>query len=235
MNDGQAPDGVRLAKRVAALAGCSRSEAEMLIAQGAVTVDGLPAAQPQQRVTPQQRVDVAAGARPQPLAPATLLLHKPAGLPCDAADLWARVQRDADDARRGRPAVPGLFAGQRCVAPLAESAGGLVVFTQVPGVARRLLDAAEPVEHEFSIEVEGAVDASRLQALQPARASIGHQSPERTGLRLVLPAPQAMQVEALCARAGLTLLALKRLRIGRLPLAGLAAGQWRVLRPQERF
>jgi 23S rRNA pseudouridine2604 synthase len=34
---------------------------------------------------------------------------------------------------------------------------------------------------------------------------------------------------------GLQLLALKRLRIGRIPMAGLPAGQWRFLAPDERF
>jgi len=38
-----------------------------------------------------------------------------------------------------------------------------------------------------------------------------------------------------CDAAGLRLLALRRLRIGRLPMAGLAAGQWRYRLDYERF
>ncbi|HZF82918.1 MAG TPA: S4 domain-containing protein, partial [Burkholderiaceae bacterium] len=56
--------GERLSKRVAAQLSCSRREAEQLIAQGAVTVDGLAATLPQQRVGSGQRVAVATGARP---------------------------------------------------------------------------------------------------------------------------------------------------------------------------
>lgn len=227
--------GERLSKRVAAQLSCSRREAEQLIAQGAVTVDGQPATLPQQRVLPHQHVAVAQGARPQALPPATLIVHKPAGLACDAAGFWAQLRRDADDALHGRPAMPGLFMGQRCVAPLAPDESGLVVFTQVAGVARRLLDDAPLVEHEFSVDVPGAVDAAQLQRLRPARASINRQSPERTGLRVVMHGPEPGQIDALCAAAGLSAESLRRLRIGRLPLAGLAAGHWRCLRVQERF
>ena len=61
------------------------------------------------------------------------------------------------------------------------------------------------------------------------------QSPERTGLRVVMHGPEPGQIGALCRAVGLAPEALKRLRIGRLPLAGLAPGQWRCLRVHERF
>lgn len=232
---GDGAAGERLSKRVAAQLACSRREAEQLIAQGAVSVDGVTATLPQQRVVPHQRVALAPGAQPHTLPPATLLVHKPAGLVWDGAGFWARLRRDADDALHGRPALPGLFMGQRCVAPLAPGESGLLVFTQVAGVARRLQDDAPLVEHEFSVEVAGAVDAAQLAQLHPARASINRQSPGRTGLRVVLNGPAPGQIGLLCAAAGLAAESLKRLRIGRLPLAGLAPGHWRCLRAQERF
>jgi 23S rRNA pseudouridine2604 synthase len=39
----------------------------------------------------------------------------------------------------------------------------------------------------------------------------------------------------MCAQVGLELTVLRRLRIGRVALAGLPAGQWRYLPPGERF
>jgi 23S rRNA pseudouridine2604 synthase len=39
----------------------------------------------------------------------------------------------------------------------------------------------------------------------------------------------------MCSALGLEILAIKRIRIGRLPLAGLPEGQWRYLMPYERF
>lgn len=235
MQDTFPDSGERLAKRVAAQLHCSRREAEQLVAQGAVSVDGLPATQPQQRVLPDQRVAVAPDARPQAMAPATLLVHKPANLGWDSPGFWSRLQRDAHDALHGRPALPGLFMSQRCVAPLQPEESGLVVFTQVGGIARRLQDDAPLVEHEFSVELPGAVDPAQLARLRPARASINRQTETLTGLRLVLHGPEPGQILALCRAAGLVPTTLKRLRIGRLSMAGLAPGHWRCLRPQERF
>jgi 23S rRNA pseudouridine2604 synthase len=39
----------------------------------------------------------------------------------------------------------------------------------------------------------------------------------------------------MCAQVGLELTALRRIRIGRIPMAGLPPGQWRYLAPTERF
>lgn len=235
MSEADPDSGERLAKRVAAQLHCSRREAEQLVAQGAVTVDGEAATQPQQRVRPDQRVAVTPGAQPQAMVPGTLLVHKPAGLDWNAPGFWGRIERDGQDALHGRPAVPGLFMGQRCVAPLGIRESGLLVFSQVAGIARRLLDDAPLVEHEFALEVAGAVAPDQLARLRPARASINRQTDTLTGLRVVLHGPDPGQIAALCRAAGLAPTALRRLRIGRLSMAGLAPGHWRCLRPQERF
>lgn len=225
-------DGERLAKRVAALRGCSRRDAEMLIAQGAVRVDGQPAAAPQQRVAPGQQVEVDERAQPRPLPPATLLWHKPAGVPADVQE-WAVDQRV--DAHPQAPTAPGLFMQQHCAAALGDAASGLVVHTQVRGVWRRLVDEAGLVEHEFLAEVQGEPQPAQLAALRPAAASLARQGGGTTGLRLVIGGVDAHRVAELCDRAGLRLVGLRRLRIGRVPLAGLAPGQWRLLRASERF
>jgi 23S rRNA pseudouridine2604 synthase len=39
----------------------------------------------------------------------------------------------------------------------------------------------------------------------------------------------------MCEQVGLTVVAMKRIRIGRLPMAKLALGQWRYVDAQERF
>src|SRR5690349_16967404 len=85
------PDSVRLSNRVAELAGCSRGDAELLIRNGWVSVDGRVIESPQHRVTIEQ-VTIAADARKEPVEPATIVLHKPAGFdtirgPRPAADL----------------------------------------------------------------------------------------------------------------------------------------------------
>jgi len=65
----------------------------------------------------------------------------------------------------------------------------------------------------------------------PLKAS--WQSEQR--LRLAFKGIDPQQIPALCRQVGLVALQGRRLRVGRLPLAGLPLGQWRALVPHERF
>ena len=87
------------------------------------------------------------------------------------------------------------------------------------------------------VDVAGLVSPDVLARFEasPARVSIGRQADDRTGLRFAIKGARPGQVAQLCDEAGLKILAMKRIRIGRVPLAGLAPGQWRYLAPHERF
>src|SRR3546814_10270983 len=71
-------DPVRLSKRVADLAGCSRTEAEQYIKGGWVSVDGRVVEDPAHPVSIEV-VTVDPAARLERVEPATILLHKPVG------------------------------------------------------------------------------------------------------------------------------------------------------------
>ena len=88
------------------------------------------------------------------------------------------------------------------------------------------------------MDVLGAVPPDALQKLNaamsqgvPVKAS--WQSERR--LRLALKGLEPGQVDVLCALAGLKAAAVRRLRLGRVPLRGLAEGKWAYLPPHERF
>ena len=238
MNDeGSDAGGIRLSKRVAAQAGCSRREAELLIGNGAVRVDGEPVLLPQARVLPGQQVEIEAGARPEPVAPVTLLLHKPAGLATEQAHRLLVPANHHAPERAGLRFLPRHAAGQRCVTPLDTGASGLVVFTQEWRIERRLMEDAALLEHELLVDVAGPVGPEQLARLDqaPGRVSISQQAEGHTGLRFALKGPQPGEVAQRCRAAGLQVLGLRRLRIGRVPLAGLLEGRWRYLLPHERF
>ena len=229
--------GVRLAKRVAALAGCSRREAELLIDNGAVRVDGVVALLPQTRVREDQRVEIEPGAKAVPVPQVTLLLHKPAGTKTEAAQRLLVAANHHEPERAGLRFVPRHIAAQRCMTPLETGASGLVVYTQEWRIERKLQEDAGVLEHEIMVDVAGAVPPEALAQLQRAagKVSIGRQADDRTGLRFAIKGVQPGQIAQLCDGAGLRILAMKRIRIGRVPLAGLSPGQWRYLLPDERF
>ncbi len=227
-------EGVRLAKRVAALTGYSRREAELLIDNGAVRVDGTVALAPQMRVRPEQRVEVEKNAQPEAVPPVTLVLHKPAGMRLDPNKPLDPARRSGID-RSGLRVLPKHFVDQHCVATLAPHDSGLVVFTQVFGIERKLTEDAGVMEHELAVEVEGPVTPEALQGMRPARVSIGSQRDGRTTLRFAIKGPQPGQVSALCAHAGLKIVGVRRIRLGRVPLASMAPGEWRYLAADEKF
>lgn len=121
--------------------------------------------------------------------------------------------------------------------PLEAGASGLVAYTQEWRVERKLHEDAAFIEHEVMVDVAGAVSPEVLARLErsPARVSIGRQTAEQTGLRFALKGAKPGQIARICDGADLRILAMRRIRIGRVPLAGLQPGQWRYLAPHERF
>jgi 23S rRNA pseudouridine2604 synthase len=242
-------EGERLAKRLARELGCSRSEAERYVESGLVTVDGVVVDTPPSRVRDTQRVELVRGATLSATEPVTLLLNKPPGLktgdaPDGAAGLLQASHRATGDHVPAR-VEPAHLRRQSCVTPLETTAGGLVVFSQDPRILRRLIEDASQLEHETMVDVAGAVaqpllvrlaiDPAEPRAPRAMRVSIGSSSDETTRLRFAIQGHQPGRIERACADAGLQVLAISRLRIGRVPLAGVPVGQWRYLGPEERF
>jgi 23S rRNA pseudouridine2604 synthase len=232
---------VRLSKRVAALVPCSRREAEQYIEGGWVRVDGKVVEEPQFRVA-NERVELDPRATPAALEPVTLLLHKPSGVSYDKArELLVPETRSPEDLS-GIRTVKRHFSQLAPLLPLPPQASGLAVFSQEGRVIRKLTEDALLIEQELVAEVTGQAPPEGLsllchglifegRALPPAKVS--WQSENR--LRFALKGIPGALVPWMCEQAGLRVTAVKRIRIGRVPMAGLAPGKWRYLRPGERF
>ena len=230
---------VRLAKRLAEMLACSRREAEQYIEGGWVTVDGVVVEEPQFRVA-NQRIEVAEDASLLAPTTVTLLLHKPAGYEAELA----RATRSADD-RSGTRQLKKHFAAAELVTPLAFAASGLVVFSDDWRVVRKLREDAAVLEHEVVVEVSGDIKPGGLERLNRAdhgftfngarlpAAKVSWQS--ETRLRFALKGERPGQIAYFCECVGLRVEAMKRIRIGRVPMSNLQVGQWRYLLPNERF
>jgi 23S rRNA pseudouridine2604 synthase len=230
---------VRLAKKVAALVPCSRSEAEQYIEGGWVSVDGVVVEEPQFRVA-HQRVEISPDASLLGLGEVTLLLHKPAGF---EAMLLPDHQFKGD--RSGTRPLKKHLSAAEFVTPLAVPASGLVVFTQDWRVARKLREDSATLEHEVVVDVIGEIKPGGLDRLNRidhgftfngvllSPAKVSFQSEAR--LRFALKGERPGQIAFMCENVGLQVTAMKRLRIGRVPLADLPVGQWRYLTAHERF
>lgn len=67
----------------------------------------------------------------------------------------------------------------------------------------------------------------------PSAIKVSWQNENR--LRVALKGAQIGQIAHLCEAVGLRVVSMKRIRLGRVPLAQLPPGQWRYLCPGERF
>jgi len=247
----------RLARRVAALVPCSRTEAERYIAGGWVKVDGQMVDRPEARVRDHQQVSIDPAATAEPLPPATVLWHKPAGVAVpDALQLPTGLALQWFDAPHRCAAERPLGALPRAqlhrlqpLLPLTIDAAGLMVLTQHPAISRRLTEGARDLEQEWlaDLPVTGEpasadTRAAWLAAAQRTRADEARRFPplraswqSDTRLRIAAKGWTAQALARHLAAAGVPLAQLRRQRIGRVGLSGLAVGQWRQLGMGERF
>lgn len=277
----------RLAKRVAAEHGLSRSTAEQYIEGGFVQVDGRPVEVPGARVAPHQRVELAQDASLDALEPVTLLLHKPPGFEAGLGAPPEPPRRESLPGPRGPQGTRGQQASQppqgavshasrsqgdppavslidlkthmegdvadtrvlqrhfrllECFTPLPTPASGLVVYTQDKRISRKLQEDIESLEQECIVEVAGQIAEHGLKKLCHGLSFNGRPLPpvkvswqNETRLRFALKGIRPGQIPAMVEAVGLRVLAIKRIRIGRVPLSKVPEGQWRYLQPWEKF
>ncbi|CAN7230806.1 rRNA pseudouridine synthase [Acidovorax sp. LjRoot194] len=167
------------------------------------------------------------GSRSQGATPATTLLSAASHLAEDASGIRV-LQRH--------------FRQLECFTPLPTEASGLVVYTQDKRIGRKLAEDIESLEQECIVEVKGEIAPNGLQRLCHGLTFNGRPLPpikvswqNETKLRFALKGIRPGQIPAMCEAVGLSVVAIKRIRIGRVPLAKVPEGQWRYLQPWEKF
>jgi len=130
--------------------------------------------------------------------------------------------------------------------PLEYEASGLVAFTQDFRVQRKLLEDMPFMEQELIVDVRGEVLPEALIPVERAlrderlrlpdfKISVGSANSERSKLRLAVKGSHLGLAPYLCELAGLQIMAMRRIRLGRVSLGDLEEGTWRYLSEGERF
>jgi 23S rRNA pseudouridine2604 synthase len=170
----------------------------------------------------------------------TILFHQPPDTEFTLQMLSADTH--AADDHSGIRLLKHHFAHLTHCLPLEMNGSGLQVLSQDFRVTRKLHDAAATIEQEYVVEVAGELPPEDLKllnhglsyngkALEPIKVSWQNE----THLRFALKGVQPGQIAHMCESVGVQVLAMKRLRIGRVSMAKLQAGQWRYLPGYERF
>ena len=229
----------RLQKLLSAAGVCSRRRAEEYIQQGRVTVNGKKAALGD-KADP-DRDAIALDGRPVGKTGGVrqvLMLYKPRGVVTTLSD------------EKGRPTVAGLVAGCGArvwpVGRLDMDSEGLLLLTDDGALTHRLLHPSHQVEKEYLVWVTGyrpgVMEELRRpmtldgQPLAPAKVRLaGEPAGDKALLAVVIHEGKNRQIRRMCARCGLAVTRLKRVREGEVTLdRRLRPGQWRPLTPAER-
>ena len=225
----------RLQKILSAAGICSRRAAEGYLTAGRITVNG-ETAQLGQQADPETddiRVDgVPLGREPEAVY---LMLNKPRGYVTTVSD------------EQGRKTVMDLLTGVHTriypVGRLDRDSEGLLLLTNDGALTQRLLHPSHEVSKEYRVTVSGPVEhaAENLRrirdvagmAIRPAEVQMLRREGNRAELRIVIHEGRNRQIRRMCARCGLEVLRLQRVREHCLELGELPLGQWRYLTAAE--
>lgn len=225
----------RLQKILSAAGVCSRRAAEGYLTAGRITVNG-ETAQLGQQADPETddiRVDgVPLGREPETVY---LMLNKPRGYVTTVSD------------EQGRETVMDLLTGIHTriypVGRLDRDSEGLLLLTNDGALTQRLLHPSHEVSKEYRVTVSGPVEhaAENLRrirdvagmAIRPAEVQMLRREGNRAELRIVIHEGRNRQIRRMCARCGLEVLRLQRVREHCLELGTLPLGQWRYLTAAE--
>ena len=221
--------GKRLNKYIADSGYCSRREADRLISEGRVRLDGRVGVLGD-RVLPGMAVEVDGKPLTGESEKVYLLLNKPRGIVCTA------------DPREPMNVVDYLGYPKRVfpVGRLDKDSEGLLLLTSDGEIVNRILRAAGGHEKEYEVQIDRPVTAEFVRQMSggvpildtvtlPCRV-------RRTGERsfnIVLVQGLNRQIRRMCEALGANVTHLRRIRIMNLRLGRLQPGQWRTLTQAE--
>ena len=223
---------------------CSRRQAEALIAQGLISIDGVPLADAGHKIQAGQVLTLADAASARLDGALTVILHKPAGIvsaqpepgQVPAVRLLTRAALLGDS-----PVIPDRDTRLAPVGRLDMDSRGLLMLSEDGVVAKAVIGPASELEKEYRVAVMGEVTDRKLdllrhgltldgRQLRPAHVSV--MSDQR--LVIILKEGRNRQIRRMCDLVGLKVVDLFRVRVGPILLGDIPEGRWRVLSPAER-
>ncbi len=217
----------RIAKVIARAGVCSRREAERLIAEGRVALDGQRLDSPAVNVTAAQRITIDGELLPSPEPARLWRYHKPAGLITSTQD------------PQGRPtvfkALPPELGRLLSVGRLDLNSEGLLLLTNDGALKRRLELPANGWTRRYRVRVYGRVDPKKLAGLArgirvagvdygPIRAELERQTGSNAWLKMALTEGKNREVRKVLEHLGLSVNRLIRIAYGPFQLGHLGRG-----------
>ncbi|MEF1255745.1 MULTISPECIES: 23S rRNA pseudouridine(2604) synthase RluF [unclassified Vibrio] len=222
--------GKRLNKFISETGFCSRREADRLIEQGRVTINGLV---PEMGTKVQSGDDVRVDDKPISATvdkPIYIALNKPTGITCT-------TERD----------IPGNivdFVGHKKrifpIGRLDKPSDGLIFLTNDGDIVNKILRAGNNHEKEYVVRVDKPISddfinkmSSGVNILDTVTLPCKVVRETKYSFRIVLTQGLNRQIRRMCEALGYEVFKLRRVRIMNISLDGIPNGQWRYLTDAE--
>ena len=225
-------NGIRINLYLSRAGICSRREADRLIAEGKVTVDGI-MAHPGVRVMEGQEVRFEGNLLEPEKREVILAVHKPRGVVCTTDRRWNDILLEDIVQYPQR-----VFSAGR----LDKESEGLILMTNQGHLADRLMRASQGHEKEYIVTVDRPVTDQFMENMErgiflpelqrktlPCRV-------RRTGMyefHIILVQGMNRQIRRMCGEQGYHVRKLVRIRIRNILLGDLPCGKWRHLTEEE--
>lgn len=230
------PAAMRVQKYISRAGVASRRQAEALMREGRVLVNGVPVTAMGSVVIPGVDTVSLDGSVVRPAAPRWVVLHKPAGVLCTRAD-----PHGGETIYDKLPAWAGSL---RYVGRLDRETSGVLVMTNDGDLGAALAHPSGRVQREYIARVAGQVTARALRSLRrgveledgfarPRLVRKVRVGEEEWALKLVLLEGRKREVRRLLRAVGHPVTALERTRFGPFRLGKLAPGAWRPAHASE--
>ena len=224
---------MRLNKFLASRGVCSRREADKLIIQGEVTVNGRPG-ETGQSVSDADVVLVRGERVSEEREPVVLAYHKPAGVTCSEKDAHAeKLITEMIDYP-----VRLTYAGR-----LDKDSTGLILMTNDGNLIDAMMRSANRHEKEYIVAVKREITQDFLESMaQGVYLKDLHIRTRKCRVRqmdsytfsIVLTQGLNRQIRRMCKACGNPVSSIKRVRIMNIQLGNLKENEWRKIRGEEK-
>ena len=238
------PEPQRVNKWLAQSGVCSRREAEGLIAQGLVFIDGERVDDAGRKILQGQTLVLNDSAEQQLNSSLSMVLHKPMGIVSslpqdDQIEAVTLLTRDA--LWGGEATIPTAANNLAPLGRLDRESRGLLVLSEDGVLAKALIGPESEMDKEYNVLLTGVITPQKIallrhgleldgRKLRPAKVT---QLTEQK-LNIVLKEGRNRQIRRMAELVELRVVDLMRVRVGPLKLGDLPEGKWRPLSAEER-
>jgi 23S rRNA pseudouridine2604 synthase len=238
------PEPQRVNRWLAQSGVCSRREAEALILQGLVSIDGETVTDAGRKIAPGQTLVLSEAGEALVSSGFTIMLHKPKGVvsaqpeagQVPAIRLLTRTALYGES-----PTIPDRDTTLAPVGRLDKDSRGLLLLSDDGVVAKAVIGPASTLEKEYRVAVIGDLTERKIallrhglelddRKLKPAEVELISEG----RLSITLTEGRNRQIRRMCELVELKVVDLFRVRVGPLTLGDMPEGKWRPLTPAER-